>query len=155
MDFNLSDSQLASQSNAHELGKSLASDASAGDVIRAAVAAGLIDTRANLLAAAVVVEALAYESSSAGVSLALQVGVTAGLDGDSRFAGLAHGEVVGAIALSSDEVPVEQEGRLSGRAAWETPLTPLGGAVIGARSGDGLSAVAVMLNAPGVLQEPV
>ena len=61
MDFNLSDSQLASQSNAHELGKSLASDASAGDVIRAAVAAGLIDTRADLLAAAVVVEALAYE----------------------------------------------------------------------------------------------
>jgi alkylation response protein AidB-like acyl-CoA dehydrogenase len=155
MDFNLSDHQLAGQSRAHELGKLLALDASAGDVIRAAVAAGLIDTRADLLAAAVAVEALAYESPSAGVSLALHAGVTAGLDGDGRFSALARGETVGAIALSSDEVPVEGGGRLSGRAAWVTPLTPLGVAVIGMRQGDGLSAAAVMLNAPGVLQEPV
>lgn len=155
MDFNLSDVQLASQGKAHELGKSLTADAPAGDVIRAAVTAGLLDTRADLLSAAVAVEALAYESSSAGVSLALHTGVTAGLDGDNRFSALARGETVGAIALSSDEVPVEQGGRLSGRAAWVTPLTPLGAAVIGMRSGDSLSAAAVMLNAPGVLQEPV
>src|SRR4030095_5472635 len=64
-------------------------------------------------------------------------------------------EVVGAIALSSDDVPVEQDGRLSGRAAWVTPLTPLGGAGLGMRSGDGLTAAAVSLNAPGVMQEPV
>jgi alkylation response protein AidB-like acyl-CoA dehydrogenase len=155
MDFNLTDVQLASQSNAHDLGRSLAADASADDVIRAAVAAGLLDTRADLLSAAVAVESLAYESSSAGVTLALHTGVTAGLDGDGRFAALARGETVGAIALSSDEVPVEQGGRLSGRAAWVTPLTPLGVAVIGMRSGDGLTAAAVMLNAPGVVQEPV
>jgi len=155
LDFNLSDVQLRWQSNAHELGKSLAPDASAGDAIRAAAATGVIDTRADLLAAVVAVEALAYESSSAGVSLALHTGVAAGLDGDSRFSDLARGEVVGAIALSSDDVPVEQGGRLSGRAAWVTPLTPLGVAVIGMRTGDGLSAAAVMLNAPGVIQEPV
>jgi alkylation response protein AidB-like acyl-CoA dehydrogenase len=155
MDFNLSDVQLRWQSTAHELGKSLAADASAGDAIRAAAATGVIDTRVDLLAAVVAVEALAYESSSAGVSLALHTGVTAGLDGDSRFSGLARGEVVGAIALSSDDVPVERDGRLSGRAAWVTPLTPLGIAVIGMRSGDGLTAAAVMLNAPGVIQEPV
>lgn len=155
MDFNLSEAQLASQSKAHELGKSLASDASASDAIRAALAAGLIATRGDLLAAAVAIEALAFEWSSAGVSLALHTGVTAGLDGDSRFSGLVRGELVGAIALSSDDVPVEQGGRLSGRASWVTPLTPLGVAVIGMRSGDGLSAAAVMLNAPGVIQEPV
>jgi len=155
MDFNLSDIQLTSQSKAHDLGKSLGVEASAGEVIRTAVTAGLLDTRADLLSAAVAVEALAYESSSAGVSLALHVGVTAGLDSDTRFSALVRGETVGAIALSSDDVPVEQGGRLSGRAAWVTPLTPLGVAVIGMRSGDGLSAAAVMLNAPGVLQEPV
>jgi alkylation response protein AidB-like acyl-CoA dehydrogenase len=81
--------------------------------------------------------------------------VTAGLDGNRRFADLDSGEVVGAIALSSDDVPVEQDGRLSGRAAWVTPLTPLGVAVLGMRSGDGLTAAAVSLNAPGVMQEPV
>jgi alkylation response protein AidB-like acyl-CoA dehydrogenase len=155
VDFNLSDIQLASQSKAHDLGKSLDADAPAGDVIRAAATTGLLDTRADLLSAAVAVEALAYESSSAGVSLALHTGVTAGLDGDNRFSALARGETVGAIALSSDDVPVEQDGRLSGRAAWVTPLTPLGAAVIGMRSGDGVSAAAVMLNAPGVVQESV
>jgi len=155
MDFNLSDVQLTWQSKARELGTSIASDGSAGDAIRAAAAAGVIDTRVDILAAVVAVEALAYESSSAGVSLALHTGVTAGLDGDSRFSGLARGEVVGAIALSSDDVPVAQDGRLSGRAAWVTPLTPLGVAVLGVRGGDALSAAAVMLNAPGVIQEPV
>jgi len=155
VDFNLSDVQLAWQSKAHELGRSLAADASANDVIRAAAAAGLIDARADLLAATVAVAALAYEPSSAGVSLALHTGVTAGLNGDNQFAGLSRGDVVGAIALSSDDVPVEQAGRLSGRAAWVTPLTPLGIAVIGMRSSESLSAAVVMLNAPGVVQEPV
>ncbi len=155
MEFNLSEVQRSSQLKARHLGKSLAADAPAGDVIREAVRAGLLDSRSDLLSAAVVVEALACESSSAGVSLALHSGVTAGLDGDARFAALARGEAVGGIALSSDDVPVEQGGRLSGRAAWVTPLTPLGVAVIGMRSGDGLSAAAVMLNAPGVVQEPV
>ena len=155
MDFNLSPEQLAWQANAHSLGKKLAPDATAGDVIRAAAAAGLIESRPDLLATVVAVEALAYESSAAGVSLALHAGVTAGLDGNRRFADLDSGEVVGAIALSSDDVPVEQDGRLSGRAAWVTPLTPLGVAVLGMRSGDGLTAAAVSLNAPGVVQEPV
>src|SRR5215510_7650810 len=121
MDFNLTDLQLSSQTKAHDLGKSLGTEASADDVIRTAATAGLLDPRADLLSAAVAVEALAYESSSAGVSLALHTGVTAGLDGDSRFSALARGETVGAIALSSDDVPVEQGGRLSGRAAWVTP----------------------------------
>jgi alkylation response protein AidB-like acyl-CoA dehydrogenase len=59
------------------------------------------------------------------------------------------------MALSSEDVPVEENGRLSGRAAWVAPLTPLGVAVVGVRSGGGLTAAAVSLNAPGVLQESV
>jgi alkylation response protein AidB-like acyl-CoA dehydrogenase len=169
MDFNLSPDQLAWQSKARSLGRALAANASAGDVIRAAAAASLLATPSadmadkssgrgpsiDLLAAAVAVEALAYESSSAGVSLALHTGVTAGLQGDNRFADLARGKAVGAIALSSDDVPVGENGRLSGRAAWVTPLTPLGVAVVGVRSGEGLVAAAVSLNAPGVMQEAV
>jgi alkylation response protein AidB-like acyl-CoA dehydrogenase len=165
MDFNLSDVQIARQAKARQLGRELAADATASDVIRAAAAAGLIEpdpaqgTGSNqafdLLAAAVVVEALAYESSAAGVSLALHTGVGAGLGGDKRFADLARGEVVGAIALSSDDVPVVEGGRLAGRAAWVAPLTPLGIAVLGIRSGDGLAAAAVLMNAPGVWQERV
>jgi alkylation response protein AidB-like acyl-CoA dehydrogenase len=155
MDFNLSDAQLSWQTKARSLGKDLAADAAANDVIRFAAAAGLLGEPFDLLAATVAVEALAYESSSAGVTLALHTGVTAGLQGDTRFSELGRGEAVGAIALSSDEVPVQENGRLSGRAAWVTPLTPLGLAVIGARGEDGLTAAAVLLNAPGVLQEAV
>jgi alkylation response protein AidB-like acyl-CoA dehydrogenase len=155
MDFNLSPDQAAWQSKAHGLGKELAPDTAAGDVIRAAGAAGLIESQPDLLATVVAVEALAYETSAAGVSLALHTGVSAGLHGDTRFSDLHRGEAVGAIALSSDDVPVEENGRLSGRAAWVTPLTPLGVAVLGVRSGDSLAAAAVLLNAPGVWQEPV
>jgi alkylation response protein AidB-like acyl-CoA dehydrogenase len=155
MDFNLSPVQLEWQARARSLGKGLAADAAATDVIRSAATSGLVGETFDLLAAAVAVEALSYESSSAGVSLALHAGVMAGLQGDKRFSDLARGEVVGAIALSSDDVPVEEGGRLSGRAAWVTPLTPLGVAVLGVRSGEGLVAAAVLLNAPGVLQEPV
>jgi len=154
LDFNLSPAQLDRRLNAQRLGKELALDAAAGDVIRAA-ADVVSGWNLDLLDAAVAVEALAYESPSAGVSLALHTGVTAGLQGDSRFADLARGGAVGAIALSSDDVPVEEHGRLSGRAAWVTPLTPLGVAVIGVRSGEGLVAAAVLMNGPGVRQEPV
>ena len=164
MDFNLSDAQLAWQTKARELGKGLTAEASAVEVIRASAQAGLIVEASagsggsptfDLLAAGVAVERLAYESPAAGVSLALHLGVSAGLAGDKRFSDLGRGEAVGAIALSSDDVPAEEDGRLAGRAAWIAPLTPLGLAVLGVRSGDGLTAAAVLLNGPGVTQEPV
>ena len=164
MDFDFSDLQLAWQSKARELGKRLTADASAVEVIRVAARDGLIVEAPDgpvgspvfdLLAAGAAVEGLAYESSAAGVSLALHLGVSAGLAGDRRFSDLGRGEVVGAIALSSDEVPAEQDGRLAGRAAWIAPLTPLGVAVLGVRSGDGLLAAAVLLNGPGVSQDRV
>jgi alkylation response protein AidB-like acyl-CoA dehydrogenase len=65
-----------------------------------------------------------------------------------------RGEIVGAIALSSDDVPSEEGGRLSGRASWVVPLTSNGLAIVGVRSGDGLVAAAVSLDAEGITQEP-
>jgi alkylation response protein AidB-like acyl-CoA dehydrogenase len=155
MDFNLSPIQLAWRSNAHALGKSVASDASAGDVIRAAASAGLIEERPDLLAATVAVEALAFESSGAAITLALHTGVAWGLDGDGRFTAVGRGDSIGAIALSSDDVPSGDGERLSGRAAWVAPLTPKGVAIVGVRSGATLAAAAVALDAPEVTQEPV
>jgi len=155
MDFNLSDLQLAWQSNARSLGKRLAADASAVDVIHQAAAAGLVDPSPDLLAATVAVEALAYESPAAAMCLGLHTGVAAGLEADGRFEVLGRGEVVGAIALSSDEVPSEVDGLLSGRAAWTAPLTPQGIAIVGMRSGGRITAAAVALDAPEVFQEPV
>jgi len=81
--------------------------------------------------------------------------VASGLDGEKRFEAVGRGEVVGAIALSSDEVPVEKDGRLSGRAAWVAPLMPGGIAVVGMRSSGGLAAAAVALDAPEVTREAV
>jgi alkylation response protein AidB-like acyl-CoA dehydrogenase len=155
MDFNLSERQTSLRSSARSLGARLNVDASPSEVIREAAAAGLLDSRADLLASAVAVEALALESASAGVSLALHIGVTAGLDDDPRFGHVAIGRVVGAIALSSDEVPSENGGRLTGRSAWVGPLTPDGLAIVGTRSGANLTATAVELAAPGVVQERV
>jgi len=155
MDFNLTDLQIAWQSKAHALGKTLGQDASAADVIRAAAASGLVASRPDLLAATVAVEALAFESSAAAITLALHTGVAAGLDGDGRFAAVGRGDTVGAIALSSDEVPTDVAGRLTGRAAWVAPLTTEGIAIVGMRSARGLTAVAVALDAPEVVVEPI
>ncbi|HET9360357.1 MAG TPA: hypothetical protein VFO58_11440, partial [Vicinamibacterales bacterium] len=98
MDFNLSDTQLTWQSKARSLGRSLAARASAADVVRAAAAAGVAGPAPDRLAAVVAIEALAFESSVAGISLALHGGVAAGLAGlgDARFAAPGRGETVGA-----------------------------------------------------------
>src|SRR4030095_912963 len=134
MDFDLSDLQLSWQQKAQLLGRDLASDVSAAGVVVGAARAGLLDPRIDLLSAAVAVEALAEESAAAAVALALHTGVVLGTSDQERFATLIRGEVVAAIGLSSDEMPVEQNGRLSGRATWVTPLTDHGVAVIGART---------------------
>ena len=163
MDFNLSDVQLAWQSKAHGLGKELAADASALDVIRAAAAVGLIETGSRRRLRPGLRSACGRgRRRGAGVPIVRGWRVAraahrccGGTSRRQEILDLGRGEVVGAIALSSDDVPVEAEGRLSGRAAWVTPLTPLGLAVLGMRSGDGLAAAAVWLNAPGVEQEPV
>jgi len=155
MDFTLSDLQLAWQSNAEALGRSLLPDSSASQVVSEAARAGLTGPGKNLLAAAVAVEALAFESPGAAIALALHFSVAAGLDGDGRWAEVGSGNRVGAIALSSDEVPSEEAGRLSGRAAWVAPLTPRGIAVVGMRSGESLLAAVVELGTAEVVEERI
>jgi alkylation response protein AidB-like acyl-CoA dehydrogenase len=159
MDFNLSDVQLAWKSKATALGRDLPPTAVAADVVAGAARAGLIDPQIDLLAAAVAVEALACESASAALALALHTSIVLSVAGDERFTSLARGESVAAVGLSSDDVASEHDGRLSGRASWVGPITNRGLAVIGVRRGGteaGLvGAVAVALDQPLVDIEEV
>jgi alkylation response protein AidB-like acyl-CoA dehydrogenase len=155
MDFNLSPTQRAWQEKAQVFARGLSLRALAPDIVAGAVRAGLVDPHADLLAAVVAVEAVAWESAGAAIALAIHTGVTAGLGERDATAQLARGDVVGAIALSSDEVPSVEHGTLSGRASWVTPLTTSGLVIVGVRDGDSLTAAAVRLDAAGVVQEPV
>jgi alkylation response protein AidB-like acyl-CoA dehydrogenase len=155
MDFNLSDAQNSWQQKAQSFARGLTTGAGAMEIVAGAARAGLVDPHADLLSAAVAVEAVAWESAAAAIALALHRGVTNGLTNGETIAPLVRGDVVGAIALSSDVVPTADGGFLSGRAAWVTPLTDRGLAIVGVRSGDGLVAAAVPLDATGITQEPV
>ncbi|HEX5071600.1 MAG TPA: acyl-CoA dehydrogenase [Gemmatimonadaceae bacterium] len=155
MDFNLTDVQRSWRERGHALGRELSAESSAADVVLGAASAGLLDSSADLLAAVVAVEALAYESAPAGVAFGLHTAVLTALGADDRFTALARGEVVGAIALSTEKIPTESGGRLSGRASLVGPLTNRGIAIVGARSGEGIVAGAVSLDASGVTVEMV
>jgi len=155
VDFNLTDVQHSWREKAIALGTDLPRDATASDVIIAAARVGLLDPRADLLAAVVAVEGLAYAAASAGISFALHTGVLLALGADERFSSLARGEVVGAIALSTDNLPVTDASGLNGRASLVGPLTDHGLAIIGVGAGDGIVAAAVPLDAPGVAVEEI
>src|SRR5688572_23675035 len=150
MDFDLTDVQASWQEKGESLGRELARDAAAANVIMGAARVGLLDPKADLLAVAVAVEAMASESPSAAVTFALHSGAALAVAGDDRFSSFFRGETVVAVGLSSDDVPVEQEGKLSGRAAWVAPITDHGVAVVGPRRGEERAAYAVALDAPGV-----
>jgi alkylation response protein AidB-like acyl-CoA dehydrogenase len=150
MDFNLSDSQREWRERAQALASQISPHAAASDIVAGAVRARLIDPRADLLSAVVAVEAVAWESAGAAVALAMHTGVTMGLGDTAASAPLTRGEAVGAIALSSDEVPGVDQRSLSGRASWVTPLTDHGLVIVGVRDSDGLAAAAVRLDAEGV-----
>jgi alkylation response protein AidB-like acyl-CoA dehydrogenase len=155
MDFNLSPPQRHWQEKAQTFASDLSLHAPAPDIVAGAVRAGLVDPQADLLAAVVAVEAVAWESAGAALALAIHTGVMIGLSDDETVAQLARGEIVGAIALSSDEVPAVESGAVFGRASWVTPLTENGLVIVGVRDGDSLAAAAVRLDAEGVTQEPV
>jgi alkylation response protein AidB-like acyl-CoA dehydrogenase len=155
MNFTLSHSHRAWQSSAHAFARELPPSAAAPKVVTLAARAGLVSPQFDLLAAALAVEAVAWESAGAGITLALHIGAVSGLTGDARAAALVRGEIVGAIALSSEDVPAHENGRLSGRAAWVAPLTERALAIVGVRGRDGLEAAAVMLDGAGVTIEPV
>jgi alkylation response protein AidB-like acyl-CoA dehydrogenase len=155
VDFSLSPSQLEWQEKAQAFARELSLDTGAPDIVAGAARARLVDPRAGLLAAAVAVDAVAWESAGAAVAIAVHTAVTTGLADSETGALLTSGETVGAIALSSDEVPVVDGGGLVGRASWVTPLAPRGLVIVGVRDGESLTAAAVRLDADGVQQEPV
>ena len=150
MEFNLSDLQRSFKTRAESLGKELQEDAAAADVVMGAARVGLVDPRADLLAVALAVEGLADESSAAAIAFALHSGVVLGLGADEQFSSLVRGETVGAIALSTDDMPTHASGQLSGRASLVGPLTDHGLAIVGARSADGVMACAVALDLPDI-----
>lgn len=155
MNFDLSGVQAAWKEKGAALGRELAADPVAASVVMGAAREGLLDPAAELLSIAAAVEAMAFESSSAAVIFALHAGTALAVAGDERFASLFRGETVAAVSLSSDDVPVEQDGTLSGRAPWVAPITERGIAVVGPRRGEERAAFAVALDAPGVTIEAV
>jgi hypothetical protein len=155
MDFDLSEVQAAWRDKGAALGRELAGDPAAARVVMAAGRQGLLDPQADLLTVAVAVEAVAFESPSAAVIFALHLGTALAMSGDERFSSLFRGETVAAVSLSSDDLPVEKGGTLSGRAPWVAPVTDHGIAVVGPRQGSERAAFAVALDAPGVAIEPV
>ncbi len=151
MDFTLSDVQQSWQERGRTLGRELPHDSAPADVVAGAARLGLIDARDDLLASAVAIDAIACESASAAITLALHTSVALGVAGDERFSSLLRGETVAALSLSSESIATDEGGTLLGRASWVAPLTSRGLAVVGARSGEMLSAYAVALDATGVV----
>ncbi len=155
MDFDLSDVQRSWREKAQSLGRGLSHDAAAAEVVAGAARVGLLDPQADLVAAALAVEALACESAAAGMALALHTAALPAQAGDDRFTSMVRGETVSAVSLSTEDVPSLEAGKLTGRASWVGPITEHGVAIVGARHGDEITACAVSLDAKGVQVEPV
>lgn len=185
MNFDLTEVQRSWREKAQSLARELAEDAPATDVVMGAARAGLLDPQADLVAAALAVEALASESAAAGMALALHTAALLALvhlrqgrvaprpdqaalaertapavrsgahAGDDRVTSLVRGETVSALSLSTEDVPSIDGGTLTGRASWVGPMTGRGVAIVGARQGDEIIACAVSLDAKGVHIEPV
>jgi len=147
MDFEWTDVQRSWREKGKALGRELAEDAAAGDVVTGAARVGIIDPEIDLLSAALAVEALACESPAGGMTLALHTTVLkAHLSDGSLIDSLARGETAGALVLSSEDVPTIEDGRLNGRASWVGPITHRGIAVVGARQGAQVVACGVPLD---------
>ena len=150
MDFELTDVQRAWREKGQALGRGLGADAGAADVITGAARAGLLEPSADLVAASLAVETLSCESAAAGMTFALHTTSLRAFPGGGRFAALARGDSVGAIALTSEDVPSVDNGKLSGRAAWVGAFTDRGVAIVGARHDAQVVACAVALDSEGV-----
>ena len=146
MDFDLSDVQRAWQDKGTTLGRELAPDASASDVVMGAARVGVLDANADLLSVAVAIEALAAESPSAGTALALHTAGALSVTSDVHADALFRGEAVASLTLATDEVPTEHEHAVSGRASWVAPIVHNGIAIIGARRDSALVACVVELD---------
>jgi alkylation response protein AidB-like acyl-CoA dehydrogenase len=156
MRFELTGVQSSWRSKGEALGNELRLDASPGDAVMGAARVGLLDPRADLVSIAAAVESIAYRSASAGVAIALHTVVASACATHSQFADpLFRGELIGALTLSSEDVPIERDGRLIGRASWVAPITSGGLALVGARTDEDAGAFAVSLTSTGVWTDPV
>jgi alkylation response protein AidB-like acyl-CoA dehydrogenase len=156
MRFHFTEVQAAFQSKGEALGRELGLDAVAADAVMGAGRVGLLERRADLLSLAAAVEAAAFGSPAAAMAIAMHSVAALAAAGDERFGDLLfRGELVGALALSSEDVPLVKDGRLSGRASWVAPIVEGGLAIVGARRGDELVAVAAPLGTAGVELETV
>jgi alkylation response protein AidB-like acyl-CoA dehydrogenase len=155
VNFDLSDVQAEWREKAAALGRQIGRDATAPAIVNGAARTGLLDPAGDLSAVMVAVETLAADAPAAGIVLALHCGTAPAMSGDRRFASLFTGETVVAVGLSSDDVPVEQAGRLSGRAPWAAPVTERGIVVVSPKGNTERLAYAVALDAPGVSVEAI
>jgi alkylation response protein AidB-like acyl-CoA dehydrogenase len=156
MRFDLTDVQASWKSKGETLGRELGLDAAAADAVMGAARIGILERKADLMSIAAAVEAVAHGSPAAAMSIAMHSVAAHAAAGSVQFGDLLfRGEQVGALALSSEDVPVLKGARLSGRASWVAPIVKGGLAIVGARSGDDLVAVAAPLAATGVTIEEV
>jgi alkylation response protein AidB-like acyl-CoA dehydrogenase len=155
VDFDLGTVELAWRERAVALGRELAREPAAATVVQGAAGVGLCDPPAGLLAVAVAAEAMAEASPAAAVAYALHSSIALTLKDEARFSAVVRGDTVAAVGLSSDEIPVAHDGRLSGRARWVAPITDRGLAVVGPQSSAARTAYVVALDAPGVHVERV
>lgn len=156
MQFDLTDVQSSWKAKGEALGRDLGLDATAADAVAGAARVGLLEPRADLVSITAAIEALAHGSPSAAMAVAMHT-VAAGAAASGQPFGdlLFRGEQVGALALSSEDVPVARGTALTGRAAWVAPIVEGGLALVGARVGDELGAFAVPLTGAGVSVERV
>ena len=156
MRFDLTDVQSSWKTRGDTLGEELPLDASAADAVMGAARAGLLDARADLVSIAAAVESVAYRSPSAGMAIALHSVAAFACADQAQFAdALFRGELIGALTLSSEDVPVKQGNRLTGRASWVAPITRDGLALVGARADDDVVVCAVSLASTGVWTDAV
>ncbi len=150
MNVALSPAEEALRSLGQRVGLAMPDAVPASQVIRAVADAGML-AGLTVQGAVIALDAMAAEAASAAMVVALHVACMLSVDDAS----LLSGARVGALTLATDEIPVETEGALSGRASWVAPLTENGLALVGARSGNELIAWAIDLGVSGVAVEEV
>lgn len=165
MEFAFSEEQQSYRRRARALAGSLPTTASAAAIVAGAAREGLLrggladksdaaGADFDVIGVAIAVEELSHTSATAGFVLALHTGVMLALAPHPTYADrLVDGTLAGAVALSSDVLPVlspAPDARLSGRASWVGPLTEGGVAIVGARTETETVACFLPLDGAGV-----
>lgn len=150
MNVALSPAEETLRSLGQRVGLAIPDAVPASHVIRTVADAGML-AGLTVPGAVIALDAMAAEAASAAMVVALHAACMLSVDDAS----LLSGARVGALTLATDEIPVEAEGALSGRASWVAPLTENGLALVGARSGNELIAWAIDLGVSGVAVEAV